>query len=387
MGRFLKNHWYVAAWSDELGKKDLLPVTMLNEAIVLYRMKDGTPVALENRCIHRRVPLSEGKRIGDDLRCGYHGLVYDCTGRCVNIPGQVDVPAGAGVKAYPVVERHTFIYVWMGDPAAADETKIVDFPYLSDPDWGATKQHLHLNANYLLLIDNLSDASHVAYLHSSTVGNAAVAEDADVVYERVGDVVRVTREMLDVPAAKTYVDFGAHGGNFDRWSQLEWRAPAFFVNQNGSEATGLRKPGLSRCFDRGEWGFQVYHAITPETDRTTNQFSAIAHELSAVPKKDRKEFYRQCHQVFIEDFDMYNAQQLMIDSDPEGATPENIGSRVTADFDQGFLQARRIIDRKLKEEEAARRRKKPAAKKRPGGRGKTARTRGAKGKAEAWAAA
>ena len=128
-------------------------------------------------------------------------------------------------------------------------------------------------------------------------------------------------------------------------------------------------------------------AVTPETDRTTNQFSAITHELAAVPKKDRKEFYRQCHQVFIEDFDMYNAQQLMIDSDPEGATPENIGSRVSPDFDQGFLQARRIIDRKLKEEEAARRRRKPAAKKRPGGRAKTARRRGAKGKAEAWATA
>ena len=384
---FLKNHWYVAAWSDELGKKDLLAVTMLGEEVALYRRKDGTPVALENRCAHRRAPLTLGKRIGDGLECGYHGLQYDSTGRCIKIPGQDTVPEGVGVKAYPAVERHTFIYVWMGDPADADETKIVDFPYLSDPDWGVTKQHLHINANYLLLIDNLSDASHVAYLHSSTVGNAAVAEDADLVIERYGDVVRVTREMIDVPVARTYADFGAHDGNFGRWSQLEWRAPAFFVNNNGSEATGVREPGLYRGFDRGEWGFQVYHAITPETDRTTNQFSAIAHELAAVPRKGRKEFYRQCHQVFMEDFDMYNAQQEMIDSDPEGATPENIGTRVTADFDQGFIHARRIIDRMLKEEESAHRRKKPATKKRPGGRGKMARTRSGAGQREAWATA
>ena len=384
---FLRNHWYVAAWSDELGKKDLLAATMLNEEIVLYRKKDGTPVALENRCAHRRVPLTMGKRIGDSLECGYHGLQYDCTGKCIKIPGQERVPAGVGVKAYPVVERHAFIYVWMGDPADADESRIVDFPHLSDPDWGVTTQHLHINANYLLLIDNLSDASHVAYLHSTTVGNASVAEEADLVFERHGDVVRVTREMIDVPAARTYADFGAHGGNLDRWSQLEWRAPAYFVNNNGSEATGLREPGPYRCFDRGEWGFQVYHAITPATDRTTNQFSAIAYELSAVPKKGRLEFHRQCHQVFQEDFDMYNAQQKMIDSDPEGATPENVGSRVTAEFDWGFVQARRIIDDMLKEEQSARSPKKPATKKRAGSRGKTALTRGAAGKHETWATA
>ena len=387
MGRYLRNHWYVAAWSDELGKKDLLAVIMLNEDIVLYRKKDGTPVALENRCIHRRLPLSEGKRLGDDLMCGYHGLVYDCTGKCLKIPGQERVPAGASVKAYPVVERHAFIYVWMGDPADADESEIVDFPRLSDPDWGVTKVHLHIKSNYLLLIDNLLDLSHVAYLHGTTIGNAPVAEDADVIHERIGDVMRVTREMIDVPAARTYADFGAHKGNFDRWQLAEWRAPAYFLINNGSEAAGLREPGQERVFDRGEWGFQVYHGITPETDRSTNQFWVVCYEKSVVPPKSRKEFHRQCHQVIREDVGMYEAQQEMIDSDPKGATPENVGSRVTISFDQGLNQARRIIDRMLKEEELARRRKKPVEKKRAGGRGKTARKHGATGKHKARAAA
>ena len=362
MSTYLRNHWYVAAWSDELGKKKLLPVTMLNETIVLYRKTDGTPVALEDRCIHRRLPLSEGRLQGDDLMCGYHGLVYDCSGACVKIPGQVKVPDGASVKSYPVVERHAFIYVWMGDPAAADEDLIVDFPRLTDPDWGVTKLHLHINANYLLLIDNLLDLSHVAYLHGTTIGNAAVAEDADVIHERDGDVMRVTREMIDVEAAKTYADFGAEKGNFDRWQLAEWRAPAYFLINNGSEATGRRKPGQYRIFDRGEWGFQVYHGITPETDRTTNQFWVICYEKSMVPQKGRKEFHRQCHQVIWEDVGMYEAQQKMIDSDPAGATPENVGSKVTIKYDEGLNQARRIIDRMLKEEAQASRRKKPARK-------------------------
>ena len=346
---FLRNHWYTAAWSDELGSEPL-PVTMLDEDVLLYRKQDGTPVALENRCAHRRMPLSKGRIIGDEIMCGYHGLVYDCTGACVKVPGQVRVPKGTRVKSYPVVERHAFIYVWMGDPEDADESLIIDFPRLDDPEWGVTKLHLHIKANYLLLIDNLLDLSHVAYLHGSTIGNTPVAEDADVIHERHGDMLRVTREMVDVPAARTYAEFGSHPGNFDRWQLAEWRAPAYFLINNGSEATGLRKPGQHRVFDRGEWGFQVYHGITPETGNSTHQFWAIAYERSVVPKKSRPEFHRQCHQVIWEDVGIYEAQQRSLDSDPRHATPQDVNSKVAITFDQGLLQARKIIDRMLKEE-------------------------------------
>ena len=346
---FLRNHWYTAAWSDELGTEPLA-LTMLNEDVLLYRKQDETPVALENRCAHRRVPLSKGKIVGDEIQCGYHGLIYDCSGACVKIPGQVRVPKGTCVKSYPVVERHAFIYVWMGNPGDADESLIIEFPCLDDPDWGVTKLHLNIKANYLLLIDNLLDLSHVAYLHNTTIGNTPVAENADVVHERHGDMLRVTREMIDVPAARTYAEFGTHPGNFDRWQLAEWHPPAYFLINNGSEGTGLRKPGQYRVFDQGEWGFQVYHGITPETAVSTHQFWAIAYELSAVPKKGRPEFHRQCHQVIWEDVGIYEAQQRGLDSDPEGATPQNVNSKVAISFDQGLLQARKVIDRLLKEE-------------------------------------
>ena len=211
-----------------------------------------------------------------------------------------------------------------------------------------------------MLIDNLLDLSHVAYLHGTTIGNAPVAEDADVIHERHGDVMRVTREMIDVLAAKTYADFGSHKGNFDRWQLAEWRAPAYFLINNGSEATGRREPGQYRVFDRGEWGFQVYHGITPETDSTTNQFWVICYEKSMVPAKGRKEFHSQCHQVIWEDVGMYEGQQAAIDADPAGATPENVGSQVTIKYDEGLNQARRIINRMLKEEASGSRKKKRA---------------------------
>ena len=349
---FLKNHWYVAAWSDELGAEPLA-LTMLDEDVLLYRKRDGTPVALENRCAHRRLPLSKGRIVGDEIQCGYHGLVYDGDGACVKVPGQARAPRGTRVRSYPVIERHAFVYVWMGDPEDADEARIIDFPRLDHPEWGVTKLHLRIEANYLLLIDNLLDLSHVAYLHDTTIGNAPVAEDAEVVHERVGDMVRVTREMVDVPAARTYAEFGSHSGNFDRWQLAEWRPPAYFLINNGSEGTGSRKPGRYRTFDRGGWGFQVYHGITPETRQATHQFWAIAYELSAVAEESRPEFHRQCHQVIREDVAIYEAQQRSLDSDPEGATPENVNERVRIRFDQGLLQAREIIARMSRDEAAA----------------------------------
>jgi phenylpropionate dioxygenase-like ring-hydroxylating dioxygenase large terminal subunit len=75
---FLKNAWYVAAWDKEV-TQSLLPITILDEPVVLYRKADGTPVALEDACPHRKLPLSMGRLIDDVVECGYHGLTFDCS--------------------------------------------------------------------------------------------------------------------------------------------------------------------------------------------------------------------------------------------------------------------------------------------------------------------
>ena len=102
---FLRNYWYVAGYDHEVGRHPLGRV-ILGEPIVLYRLEDATPVALENRCAHRHLPLSMGKLIGDALQCHYHGLRYDKNGACVRVPGQETIPRSARVKSYPVVERY-----------------------------------------------------------------------------------------------------------------------------------------------------------------------------------------------------------------------------------------------------------------------------------------
>jgi phenylpropionate dioxygenase-like ring-hydroxylating dioxygenase large terminal subunit len=67
---FLRNHWYVAASASEIGRK-LFRRVLLGEPVMLFRREGGQPVAFEDRCPHRHLPLSMGKLDGDTLQCHY----------------------------------------------------------------------------------------------------------------------------------------------------------------------------------------------------------------------------------------------------------------------------------------------------------------------------
>src|SRR3981081_1316601 len=101
---FLKNHSYVAAYDHAIERQPLGRI-ILGEPIVFYRLEDGTPVALEDRCAHRHLPLSMGYVVADTLQVHPHGRRYDKTGPCVRVPGQDMIPRSARVRSYPVVER------------------------------------------------------------------------------------------------------------------------------------------------------------------------------------------------------------------------------------------------------------------------------------------
>ena len=84
---FLMNSWYVAAWDHELIDGKLLARTILGKPVLLYKGESGRVVALDNRCCHRGAKLSNGRMEGDDVRCMYHGLKFDPSGKCIQIPG------------------------------------------------------------------------------------------------------------------------------------------------------------------------------------------------------------------------------------------------------------------------------------------------------------
>ena len=338
---FIRNAWYVAAWDHEV-ERSLLGRKILNEPVVIYRKRDGGVVALEDRCCHRHYPLSKGELIDDKIQCGYHGMIYDASGACVDIPWQKNVPRSAKVKSYPAVEQFHWIWIWMGDPELADESKITDFHWLDDPQWGAKGTYFHIQSDYRLIIENLLDLSHLAYVHRSTLGNVAVAEAAKTKYERGSNNVRVTRWMIDTEPPPTYIKAGSFEGNVDRWQIIDFTPPAHVRLDVGACDTGTGAPKGRR---NGGIEMRNLNAITPETDQTTHYFWAQAHNFDVDNQAMTEMLFEQVRTAFLEDKDIFEAQQQTTNLNPTVR-------RINLSGDAGGLAALEIIDRLCREESA-----------------------------------
>lgn len=339
---FLRNYWYVAATDTEVERKPLGRI-ILGEPIVFYRLEDGTPVALEDRCAHRHLPLSMGKLVGDALQCHYHGLRYDKTGTCVRVPGQDLIPRSARVRSYPVVERYHWLWIWMGDPALADPDKITDYHWLDDPNWGAKGQYLHVKGNWQLVVDNLLDLTHLAFVHETTIGNSALVDQAQVKVQRAQDNVTVTRWIIDAPAPPTFVKAGKFTANVDRWQIINFTPPAFLRLDVGATPTGTGAPEGQRVGGIGMWNL---NAITPETETTSHYFWGQAHNFDVHNPKTTDMITDQIRMAFLEDVAVFEAQQRNLQLIPNPPQTD-------INADSGVIQARRILDRLYQEEQTA----------------------------------
>jgi len=173
---FAENMWYAAAWEYEVAEADnKLARTICETPLVFYKGDKNNYIALDDRCCNRAAPLSIGRVEGNCIRCMYHGMLYDEKGQVVEIPGQEHISKSLKVRSYPVVAKGGMIWIWMGDKDLANEDDIYDFAPLSDKEnWkGFDKEaYLHYDANWLLIVDNLADFSHVAFVHTNTLGGS-----------------------------------------------------------------------------------------------------------------------------------------------------------------------------------------------------------------------
>ncbi len=313
---FVRNMWYVAGFSADVPPGKCLARRFLNEAVVLFRTQTGKLSALTDRCSHRAMPLSEGHVDGEIIRCPYHGLEFGASGACVRIPGQERIPQAAHIKAYPVCERDEFIWIWMGDPALADTTRIMSNPEHRDPAWSWRPYTMHVKSNWQLLVDNILDLTHVAYIHANTIGgNPQTHFNADVTVDFDGEKVTLLRKMPDSVPPKTYVAAGGFKGNVDRWQQVEYRPQGGNVLRVNAGACDV---GTGAYEGRRDNGFVLVniHGVTPETETTTHYIWTIctnAPRETGVPDV----LFDQFHLTICEDERALEAQQRRINDHPD----------------------------------------------------------------------
>lgn len=267
---FLKNCWYVAGWSKEFGRF-LKAETYLGEDVVIYRTEAGDPVALENACPHRKLPLSEGNLRGDTVECGYHGLTFDCAGSCVAAPTQRDqIPRRAVVKSYPVADRYNLLWIWMGDADKADADLIYPIENFDNPDWGYTDGgNLDIDCNYLWICDNLLDPSHVAWVHVTSFAGAGT-DDGPLEISKTETGVIVARWIYGQPPSPYYAGLVKFEGICDRLQHYEMSLPAIALNKSIYTPPGTGGPD-SAPVDLTLINIS-YNFMTPLTEDTTRYF-------------------------------------------------------------------------------------------------------------------
>jgi vanillate O-demethylase monooxygenase subunit len=309
------NCWYVAAWSHEVDDAGTFARTIIDVPVVLWRDSAHQVIAFVDRCCHRGAPLSRGRKEGDSLRCMYHGLLFDRSGRCIDIPSQDTVPARAFVRAFPVVEKHRWIWIWMGDRRA---------PIRAHPRhalarrsaWRGLPGYMHYDVGYRLITDNLLDFSHLSYVHATTLGGGGSDAYARVrpTVERIDRGVKVTRWLLDDAPAPFVTKLKQYPGNVDRWNIYDYLVPGILLMDSGGARPGTGAPS-GRRVDAAEC--RSCQALTPETAGSTHYFFQQMHNFALDQPEVTRALYDVIVAAFHEDQDMITAQAGTLAQDPD----------------------------------------------------------------------
>lgn len=340
MERYLRNCWYMAGWADEIGEAGLVR-EILGRRVFLYRLVDGSPAALADRCPHRFAPLSMGTRDGDLVVCPYHGLRFSADGQCRHNPFADRIPAGAQVPAFAAAQRHDAVWIWGGDPAQADASLIPDFGFIPDsPALRSVRGYTLMKANYEYGTDNLMDLSHIEFVHKGTFAGDGVIFAGEHSVRQEGDALHSDWWMPDIAPPMVARGVVAEGGTVDHWLRMRWNAPASMRLDVGACPHGAAE---------GE-GFNVpqAHILTPANEHETHYFWTASrnHDL------DSAEVDAYMLGLFREAFDAEDKPVIEASyanvrgRDFWGEKPLSLG------IDQGGTRARRLLESLIAKEQA-----------------------------------
>jgi vanillate O-demethylase monooxygenase subunit len=334
---FLKNCWYLAAWSEEVADSSPFARTVVDKPIVFYRFGEKV-VALFDRCPHRFAPLSLGSVKDGNIRCAYHGIAFGPDGRCIANPHGI-APRSVRTPAYPVLERYGAVWIWMGDPDLADPDLVPDLSFIDAvPPVTHVKGLIPTAANYLLVADNIMDLTHADSLHPSTLGGGSISKVKPEVFEDSRGVTIRWSIYNELPPPGIDRFMPNPGTPADAVRESYMVVPAV------TKLTGSFMPS-GRPAEEG-LRLVTAHVMTPATEFSTHYFYCNTRNYGLEDEALTRQISELTNLAFVgEDKPMIEAQQnRMGASDFWSLKPALIAS------DKGSIAFRRLLERHIAKE-------------------------------------
>nr|MDP2191046.1 Rieske 2Fe-2S domain-containing protein [Rhodoferax sp.] len=238
MGNLMRRYWVPVLQSSEIAEPDgpQVRVQILGEKLLAFRDTSGCAGLINEFCSHRGVSLYFGRNEEGGIRCAYHGLKFDLSGQCVDVPSAPQVCSRMSIKAYPCIERGGIVWAYMGP---ADKK-----PAPPEVEWcNLPPSHVYVSrrlqeCNYLQAMEGGIDTSHVSYvhryevdidpMHQGTKANDYIKADGNVIFD-----------IEKTPFGLTL--FGRRNGEPDSyyWRVTQWLFPWFtLIPPFGDHALG-----------------------------------------------------------------------------------------------------------------------------------------------------
>lgn len=284
----LDKYWYIACRSRTLRKKPY-GFRIMDRRLVVFRQKDGTPAALEDRCLHRGTPLSHGKVCDSQLQCPYHGWRYDGEGEIKSIPALPSVPELAGIKNFLCIEQDGYIWICLDQEPVQDAP--LCFENLNKPGWTSFHMKTRFSASVEACLENFLDCPHATFVHNKWF-RSPTGRRVDTIVQTLED--GAVAEYFEEPREKSVV----------WWFLSPGRSTMKHTDRFIAPATSK----VDYHFSNGRH-YTITSSCTPVSDQLTEVYTVISFKIAKFGPLVRLFFEPLSHIIIRQDVVMLDATQ------------------------------------------------------------------------------
>jgi 3-ketosteroid 9alpha-monooxygenase subunit A len=166
--------WHIVLFSQELQVGEVKQLHYFDRDLVAYRGESGQVAILDAHCPHLGANLGsgEGRVLGDNIACPFHGWTFNPQGQCVDIPYAKSIPDKAvnALKGWPVLEKSGYIALWYDIAGEEPENYLPDIPEWGPQGWGDwIFYRSRIRAKPCDIIENVVDIAHFPHVHGGFV--------------------------------------------------------------------------------------------------------------------------------------------------------------------------------------------------------------------------